>query len=381
MNKISITVLFLSLALSACSLRESTSPTKVVNTQTILFDCKMNQPQVLKTATLLPFEDSQVITYEMLVEKKLFKHLRNVEITVLGSNNNSRSFIYSSEQLKRFTQVSLKNLPIVNADIVDKSNSKKYTEQSLMFFRLGIEETSFSPTSITHTFNLATPCQPMQYSVQLSSLLPLILSSPVKGEGWNALNEGTSQYLAHRRSVFIDKSETLYIPQHYAIDFSRSRLEWMYYPRIVLSALFSNSLDKTYDADVFAVADGVVVAVINNLPEKKPLRTQNIEKPSLKSLTGNYIIYKMDNGKFAFYGHLQPNSIKVKVGDNIVKDQLIALVGNSGNSIAPHLHFSVNETAEKLQSEGIPFVFDNFTTQAKDYSHKRQKPSSTVTFK
>ena len=72
---------------------------------------------------------------------------------------------------------------------------------------------------------------------------------------------------------------------------------------------------------------------------------------------------------------------KINIGDKIVKGQSIALLGNSGNSPAPHLHFSVNESAVHLQSDGVPFVFDHFKTKTKEYYQQRQKSGSTVTFK
>lgn len=372
--------MFFSLVLSACTLIQSTSSNTVSTKHKVEFSCKTNQPELLKSATLLPFEGSQVVTYEMLVEQQLFKHVDNVEVSVFDENNNSRYFKYTKEQLNSFTHVNLNNLPTVNDDTVEKSESKKYAEQSMLFFRLSINDAEFKPISMQHTFNFTNPCKSVKHDFQFAFLSPLILGAPVNGQSWNALNEGTSQSLSHRRSVFIDKSEQLYIPQHYAIDFSRSRIEWMYYPRIILAALFSNSLDKTYGAKVFAVADGEVVAVANNLPEKKPLRASSAASYSLKSLTGNYIVYKMDNGKFAVYGHLQPNSVKVEVGDRVIKGQPIALVGNSGNSVAPHLHFSVNETSDSLQSDGVPFIFESFTTENKVYSQQRQKSSSTVNF-
>jgi len=52
---------------------------------------------------------------------------------------------------------------------------------------------------------------------------------------------------------------------------------------------------------------------------------------------------------FIFYAHLQPNSIKIELGDEIVKVQAIAILGNSGDSLDPHSHFSVNESTLQLQ--------------------------------
>ncbi|MCE5317538.1 MAG: M23 family metallopeptidase [Parachlamydia sp.] len=44
--------------------------------------------------------------------------------------------------------------------------------------------------------------------------------------------------------------------------------------------------------------------------------------------------------RFAFYAHFQPESLKVKMGEKVERGQVIALLGNSGNSDAPHLHFA-----------------------------------------
>lgn len=44
-----------------------------------------------------------------------------------------------------------------------------------------------------------------------------------------------------------------------------------------------------------------------------------------------------------FYGHIQQKSLKVKAGDKVKKGQVLALVGNSGASGSPHLHFTMSD--------------------------------------
>lgn len=54
---------------------------------------------------------------------------------------------------------------------------------------------------------------------------------------------------------------------------------------------------------------------------------------------GKYIIVNHNNGMKTLYAH---NSVlKVEVGDVVEKGQTIALMGNTGNSTGPHLHFEV----------------------------------------
>jgi murein DD-endopeptidase MepM/ murein hydrolase activator NlpD len=42
------------------------------------------------------------------------------------------------------------------------------------------------------------------------------------------------------------------------------------------------------------------------------------------------------------------------------RGQVLGLLGNSGNSDAPHLHFHVSNENSPLASEGLPYVFESF---------------------
>ncbi|UQA93913.1 M23 family metallopeptidase [Streptomyces halobius] len=54
---------------------------------------------------------------------------------------------------------------------------------------------------------------------------------------------------------------------------------------------------------------------------------------------GNAIVIKHANGKYTQYAHL--SAIHVQVGQKVGTDQKIGLVGSTGNSSGPHLHFEV----------------------------------------
>jgi murein DD-endopeptidase MepM/ murein hydrolase activator NlpD len=61
---------------------------------------------------------------------------------------------------------------------------------------------------------------------------------------------------------------------------------------------------------------------------------------------GNIVDIDHDNGLTSRYAHLLKSS--VKVGDVVMKGQLVAQVGNTGRTTGPHLHFEVREKGVPL---------------------------------
>ena len=97
------------------------------------------------------------------------------------------------------------------------------------------------------------------------------------------------------------------------------------------------------------------------IPENVPLSTERAVPITLDTIGGHHVILSLGAAKFAFYAHLQPGSIRVKVGQRVRRGQVLGLLGNSGNSDAPHLHFHISNENSPVQSEGLPFVLESFT--------------------
>ncbi len=58
--------------------------------------------------------------------------------------------------------------------------------------------------------------------------------------------------------------------------------------------------------------------------------------------TANYIIIRHADGSQANYWHLKKNSVTTKaVGQTVIAGEYLGIVGSSGNSSGPHLHFEV----------------------------------------
>jgi hypothetical protein len=97
-------------------------------------------------------------------------------------------------------------------------------------------------------------------------------------------------------------------------------------------------------ADVFAAADGEVVFVHDGEYDRCAL---NLQAAQVQCEDGgpvtppNEITLLHDDGVTTRYLHLKRDSIVVALGDRVTCGQPMALVGSSGNSSAPHLHFEV----------------------------------------
>lgn len=197
--------------------------------------------------------------------------------------------------------------------------------------------------------------------LKVHNIQPLVIGPPLRGEGWMAAN-GPSNGSEHRRSINVVSGKAR-IPQRFAIDWIKFGRDG----RIGSGVETRNTSYYGYSSEVISVADAVVAAVKDGVPENIP------GSPSpgltLETQAGNFVVLDLGGGLYASYGHLQPGSLRVKAGDRVRRGQVIGLVGNSGNSDAPHLHFHVTDgdappgVGAIAASEGVPYVIDSFEVQ------------------
>ena len=138
-----------------------------------------------------------------------------------------------------------------------------------------------------------------------------------------------------------------------------------------------------YGADILAAAGGRVVGVANDQSEdpatmQRPDESQQayfarLQKDQagrlakgMTAVTGNYVMIDHGKNEYSLYAHLQPGSVRVRVGDQVKAGDVIGKLGSSGNSTEPHLHFHVCDSDDPLMSAGIPVNFSNVTIQWAD---------------
>jgi murein DD-endopeptidase MepM/ murein hydrolase activator NlpD len=72
-------------------------------------------------------------------------------------------------------------------------------------------------------------------------------------------------------------------------------------------------------------------------------------------------VLDLGGGRYALYAHLRAGSISVKPGQRVKRGLVMGRVGNSGNTLAPHLHFHVMDAPIPLAANGLPYAIDAFT--------------------
>jgi hypothetical protein len=152
---------------------------------------------------------------------------------------------------------------------------------------------------------------------------PIAIDPPLAGE-WGMVAGGRSTLLSH----------------HYSTPFVRDALDFV---RL-------DTEGRGYDGDpkraeswygfgepVLAPADGTMVSASDIHPDE-PIGAIG-QTPTY----GNHILLQIGNRRYAVMAHLKQGSARVSEGEHVRLGQQIAAVGDSGNSLWPHLHIHVQE--------------------------------------
>lgn len=133
---------------------------------------------------------------------------------------------------------------------------------------------------------------------------------------------------------------------------------------------FAWTMMKNNDIEVVAAASGQIIYKHDGEFDKSCNSNNN---------NWNAVYIRHSDGTVAWYGHLKKNSLTSKsVGQTINEGEYIGVVGSSGNSTGPHLHFEVWENSS-YQKNIDPFAGScNGTNTTSKWKNQKQYKEPTI---
>ncbi len=236
---------------------------------------------------------------------------------------------------------------------------------ALLFLHLVLAPGSAVPAKIIHRVTLRATAAPPDHqqltesggATTVDKQAVAVIGPPLRGEGYISA-DSCCDATRHQRAA-LPVNGRVWLAQRYAVDWEKLN---------AAGAIYAGPQDKLesyaiFGQPVIAVADAEVVLAIDGAPEGTPGKyPTNI---ALDKADGNSVILDLGAHRYAMYAHMQPGSLKVHTGDRVRLGQVIGLVGDTGNSIVPHLHFQVMDGPSSLAANGLPYEITSFEVTGK----------------
>lgn len=247
----------------------------------------------------------------------------------------------------------------------EPSGTLAKSSQALLFLDLALAAGSAEPKEISHRVTARFAAAPPGHQeitavggvTAIASRQALVIGPPLRGERYVSADSCCSSSRHRRAAMAINGN--IWITQRFAVDWEELDESGKIYagPKEKLESY------AIFGKPAIAVADAVVNSLTNGAEEQVP--GQYPTNISLDQADGNSVILDLGAdgaGKhsYALYAHLQPGSIRVRAGEKVKRGETLGLVGNTGNSVAPHLHFQVMDGTSSLASNGLPYEIDEF---------------------
>ena len=123
---------------------------------------------------------------------------------------------------------------------------------------------------------------------------------------------------------------------------------------------------------VLSPADGTVVRAVDNIGDNVP------GKAPQDASSGNLIIISHTDNEYSVLTNLKQNSVKLKHGDKVKQGDQVGECGNSGNSVAPKVHYQLQTSAGFPMVASLPVQFVDFVADGKPVAEGEVVRGQTV---
>lgn len=292
--------------------------------------------------------------YELLVTNSVSKPAKLNSVQVLTPKGRPVARLSAKELIAAGALLGADRVPVKNTSIGPN-------ESRVLYLNPSFAERKAVPDRLVQRFDV-TGVEPVTGKTErtryrtgataVSKRTAPVLHPPLEGAGWLASN-ACCQPTSHVVAMF-GLDGRLQAAERFAADWIQIGADGRAFhgdPKVL-----SNWVG--YGAPVISAGAGVVSSVHNGRPEQAPQAMPTTLR--IPELPGNDVEVRMKNGLTAVYAHLQKGSVAVQPGDRVKAGQLLGRLGNSGGSLAPHLHFHVVEGANAVTDDGYPNTFVSF---------------------
>jgi hypothetical protein len=251
------------------------------------------------------------------------------------------------------------------AGLRDSAGTLAKSTQALLFLNVALAPEARIPRQLSHRVGIRASAAPPGHQAISENggatavdRRPVVsIGPPLRGDRFISA-DSCCDATRHTRAALAVNGR-VWVAQRFAVDWEQSDARDRIYagPREKLESY------AIFGKPVLAVADAIVASVTDGLPEQTPGKFPS-DIP-LDAADGNSVTLDLGSQRYAMYAHLQPGSITVHRGEHVKLGQVIGLVGDSGNSIVPHLHFQVTDGPSSLASNGLPYEISHFEIMGK----------------
>ena len=120
-----------------------------------------------------------------------------------------------------------------------------------------------------------------------------------------------------------------------------------------------NEAYYAFNQPVYATGSGRVADVHDGEADNRRVNPIDFTKRETAG-GGNYVVIDHLNGEFSWFGHMKQGSVTVKPGQSVKQGEILGLIGASGDSLFPHLHYELRTGPRIKDVEGLPSYFRGF---------------------